>query len=124
MKHYTTLELSLFYGSAYLIVALINTFLFAAIIGSWTGRDILLSFSMWGLIWLVSMFAYPMFFMDVYPERIALNGYYALFGYVVIIGVFVATYFLHKYILEKREGKKLKIAKILDLYFPRKKSNE
>lgn len=124
MKAYKTLELLLFYGSAYLIIAIINTFLFTAIIGTWTFKEILLNFSMWGIIWLVSMFAYPMFFMDVRQDNIALNGYFALFGYVIIILVFVITFFLHKQILQKREGKKLSMAKILDLYFPRKKPQD
>ncbi|MHA1222621.1 MAG: hypothetical protein ACTSP3_05070 [Candidatus Heimdallarchaeaceae archaeon] len=119
MKSFRKRELLLFYGSAYLVIALLNALLFTTIIGNWTPHEFFLNFSIWGLIWLVSMFAYPMFFMDAKQENLALNGYLALLGYVTIVFVYIITYFIHKRQLEIRTEKKLSITKILDLYFPK-----
>ena len=114
-------ELLYFYGSAYLIIAILETILFSLILGKWSGFDLLLTFSLWGLIWLVSMFAYPMFFTDARADMLALNPYFTLFGYAIIIGVYVLAYFLHKRSVEKRLGKKISFSRLIDLYFTPKK---
>jgi len=116
-------ELILYYGVAYLITALLETLWFTILIGSWTFRDIMLNFSMWGIIWLVSLFAYPMFFTDAQSSKIALNPYLSLFGYVIIIVMYYLTYRYHKKNIETRVGKKLSFNKLIDLYFPVRKSS-
>ncbi len=121
MTEFKRRELLYFYGSAYLIIAILETILFSIILGKWTGFDLLLTFSLWGLIWLVSMFAYPMFFTDARADLLAVNPYFTLFGYVIIIGVYVLAYFLHKRSVEKRLGKKISFSRLIDLYFSPKK---
>ena len=117
-------ELLLYYGVAYLITAILETFLFTLIIGDWTFRDILLNFSMWGIIWLVSLFAYPMFFLDVNRANLALSPYLSLVGYVIIILVFYLTYRFHRKKIEAKTEKKLSFNKLIDLYFPVSKSSK
>ncbi|MBA7534251.1 hypothetical protein ES705_26497 [subsurface metagenome] len=101
-----------------MITALLETLLFTAIHGSWTFRSIMVNFSIWGLIWLISMFAYPVFFIDAQAEKLALSPYLSLLGYAIIVVMFIITYLLHKNVVEKRVGKKLSFPRILDLYFP------
>ncbi|MHA2357276.1 MAG: hypothetical protein ACXABK_00720 [Candidatus Heimdallarchaeaceae archaeon] len=120
MTEYRKRELLLYYGGAYMIIAILNAILFSSITGSWGGIDLLFTFSVWGLIWLITMFAYPMFFMNAQQDLLALPGGLAALGWVIIIAVYTATYFLHKRLLEKKEGTKLSFRKILDLYFPPK----
>ncbi len=117
-------ELLLYYGVAYLITAVLETILFTAIIGDWTFIDILLNFSMWGIIWLVSLFAYPMFFLDVNRSNLALSPYLSLLGYVIIILVYYLTYKFHKKKIEAKTEKKLTFNKLIDLYFPVGKSTK
>jgi hypothetical protein len=113
------LDLLFFYGGAYLIIAVLEGILFSSITGKWSGADALFNFSVWGLCWLVTMFAYPMFFMDARQSNLALNGQLALIGYVIIIVVYVLAYYLHKvYMKKKLNEDKLSFRKILDLYFP------
>ena len=121
MTDFKKRELLYFYGSAYLIIAILETILFSLILGKWSGFDLFLTFSIWGLIWLVSMFAYPMFFTDANAELLVLNPYFTLFGYVIIIGVYVLAYFLHKRYVEKRLGKKISFSRLVDQYFASKK---
>lgn len=116
-------ELLLYYGVAYLITAVLETILFTLIIGSWTFRDIILNFSIWGIIWLVSLFAYPMFFTDANRAKIALNPYLSLLGYAIIILVYYLTYKLHKKNVEAHVNKKLSFNRLIDLYFPVKKDS-
>lgn len=116
-------ELILYYGVAYLITAILETIWFTILIGSWTFRDIMLNFSMWGIIWLVSLFAYPMFFTDAQSSNLALSPYLALMGYVIIIVMYYLTYRFHKKNIETRVGKKLSFNKLIDLYFPVKKTS-
>jgi hypothetical protein len=111
-------DLLFFYGGAYLIIAILEGILFTLIIGSWDGIDVFFNFSVWGLSWLVTMFAYPMFFMDARQNLLALNGLLAILGYVLIIGGYILTYYLHKWYLEKKLNEELSFRKILDLYFP------
>ena len=106
-----------------MITALLETLLFTTIHGNWTFRNIMVNFSIWGLIWLISMFAYPVFFIDAQAEKLALSPYLSLVGYVIIIVMFIVTYLLHKKVVEKRVGKKLSFPRILDLYFPLSKKN-
>ena len=117
MTEFKRRELLYFYGSSYLIIAILETILFSIILGKWSGFDLFLTFSLWGLIWLVSMFAYPMFFTDARADLLAVSPYFALFGYVIIIGVYILAYFLHKRNVEKRLGKKISFSKLVDLYF-------
>ena len=77
---------------------------------------------MWGITWLVSMFGYPTFFLDADPATLALNPYLALLSYFIIIAGLFVTYQIHVKLLEKKLGKKLRISKVLNLYFPVKKS--
>ncbi|MHA1954150.1 MAG: hypothetical protein ACW96U_09430 [Candidatus Heimdallarchaeaceae archaeon] len=111
-------DLLFFYGGAYLAIAILEGILFTLIIGSWEGIDIFFNFSIWGLVWLISMFAYPMFFMDARQDLIALNGQLALLGYVIIIGGYILTYYLHKRYLTKKLNEDISFKKVLDLYFP------
>jgi len=115
---YRKRELLLYYGGAYMIIALLEAILFSSIIGSWKGIDLLFNFSVWGLIWIISMFAYPMFFMNAQQESLALPGWLAVLGWIIIIVGYAVTYILHKRSLEKRTDTKLSFRKILDLYFP------
>lgn len=112
-------DLLFFYGGTYLIIAVFEGILFSAITGLWSGVDALFNFSVWGLCWLVTMFAYPMFFMDARQSDLALSGQLALLGYVIIIVGFVLVYYLHKMYLKKKfDEEKLSFRKIMDLYFP------
>lgn len=112
-------DLLFFYGGAYLIIAIFEGILFTSIVGSWAGVDVFFNFSVWGLCWLVSMFAYPMFFMDARQENLAMNGQYALFGYLIIVGIYVLTYYLHRmYLTKQLSEENLSFRKMLDLYFP------
>ncbi|NPD89112.1 MAG: hypothetical protein HGN29_10335 [Asgard group archaeon] len=113
-------DLLFFYGGAYLVIAILEGILFTLIIGSWAGIDLLFNFSVWGLVWLISMFAYPMFFMDA-RDHLALNGTLALLGYVIIIGGYILAYYLHKMYLTKKLNEDLSFKKVLDLYFPTSK---
>jgi hypothetical protein len=115
---YSKKELLLYYGSAYIIIAILETILFSIIIGRWTFQDIFLNFSIWGITWLVTMFAFPMFFTDAKQANLAVNGYLALLGYVIIIGGYYLAYYLHTKSVEKRFGKKPTFRNIIDLYFP------
>ena len=114
-------DLIVYYLGAYIFIAYLETIWFTILIGSWTFRDILLNFSMWGITWLVSLFAYPMFFTDANQARIALNPYFSLFGYVIIIAVFYLTFVIHKRSVEAHINKKISFTKLVDLYFPVKK---
>ena len=121
MTEFKKRHLLLIYGLAYLLIAIILTFLFTAIIGEWTTREWFLNFSMWGLIWLVSMFGYPMFFLDADPTTLSLDPALSVLAYFIIIaGLFIA-YQLHIKLLEKKLGRELHIGKVLNLYFPVKK---
>jgi len=111
-------ELLLFYGGAYLLIAILITVLFLFILGDFSFHNILVTFSIWGLIWVISMFAYPMFISDVNPDLLVNNPLLALFGYAIILVVFVGVYFLHKMFVTNRYGKKVGFSKIIDLYFP------
>jgi len=117
-------ELLLFYGLGYLVIAILETILFTAIIGEWNFSKIFLNFSIWGIIWLVSMFAYPMFFLDANRSNLALNPYFVLAGYVIIILGYYFTYRFHLSYAEKRAAKKLNFSRLLNLYFPIKKSEK
>ena len=113
------IELLLFYGGAYLITAILITILFLFIQGDYSTRNIILSFSMWGIIWLISMFAFPLFLSNEADNgSLPHNPKLALFAYLIIIVVFAITYFLHKNSIEKRTGEKVTISKIVNLYFP------
>ena len=118
MTDFRKRELILFYGVAYLITAILETIWFTILIGSYTFRDIMLNFSLWGITWLVSMFAFPLFFTDALSSNIALNPYLSLLGYAIIIVVFYLTYRYHKKVVEKRLEKELTFNKLIDLYFP------
>ncbi len=118
MRHYTKKEFFLIYGSTYMIIAILETILFTLIDGRWSFRDIILNFSIWGLIWLVSMFAYPVLFTSADPSKLQLSPYFALLGYVIIILCYYVAYQLHKRFLERTTGKKLHFSKLMDLYFP------
>ena len=118
MTDFRKREFLLYYGLAYLIIAIFETFLFTAIIGKWTLYDFFLNFSIWGIIWLVSLFAYPMFFTDAMTENLALDPLYALLGFYIIIAGLFLTYQLHIKIVEKRIGKELSFNKLMNLYFP------
>ena len=118
MTDYSKKELLLYYGSAYLIIAILETILFSIIIGRWSFQDIFLNFSIWGITWLVTMFAFPMFFTDAKQSSLAVSGYLALLGYVIIIGGFYLAYYLHTKSIEKRLGKKPTFRNVIDLYFP------
>ncbi len=111
-------DLILFYGGAYLIIAYLETILFTSIIGVWSFKEILLNFSLWGIIWIVSLFAYPFFFTDSQSNLLALNPYFSLGGYVIIITMFYLTYRFHKSKVETFKGKKISFNKLIDLYFP------
>ena len=82
-------DLLFFYGGAYLLIAILEGILFSVLTGRWGGTDSLFNFTVWGLSWLVTMFAYPMFFMDARQASLALNGWLAILGYVLIIGGYV-----------------------------------
>ncbi|MFW9851402.1 MAG: hypothetical protein ACFFDS_00485 [Candidatus Thorarchaeota archaeon] len=118
MTDYSKKELLLYYGSAYIIIAILETILFSIIIGRWSFYDIFLNFSIWGITWLVTMFAFPMFFTDAQQSTLALSGYLALIGYVIIIAGYYFAYYLHTKSVEKRFGKKPTFRNIIDLYFP------
>ncbi len=118
MTDFKKRELLLFYGGAYLLIAILITVLFLFILGDFSSHNILVTFSIWGLIWLISMFAYPMFINDVNSDLFAYNPLLALFGYAIIIVVLVGVFFLHKMVVEKRYGKKVGFSKLIDLYFP------
>jgi 4-amino-4-deoxy-L-arabinose transferase-like glycosyltransferase len=111
-------ELLFFYGGAYLLIAILITVLFLFILGDFSLHNILVTFSIWGLIWLISMFAFPMFISDVNSNFFAYNPLLALFGYAIIIVVLVGVFFLHKMVVEKRHEKKVGFSKLIDLYFP------
>jgi len=111
-------DLLKYYGGAYLLVAILETLLFTAIHGDWSFRSIILSFSIWGIIWLISMFAYPSLITDANYEMLALSPYLSLLGYVIIILVFYIVFRVHKQKVEKKLGKKLTFGKLMDLYFP------
>ncbi|MCG3258574.1 MAG: hypothetical protein H7644_02410 [Candidatus Heimdallarchaeota archaeon] len=113
----------LIYGSAYVLIAFILAFLFTAIIGEWTFSAFILSFSMWGIIWIVSMFGYPMFFLDADPATFSIDPAFSVLAYFVIIAGLFITYQLHVKIIEKKLGKELSIGKILNMYFPVKKKS-
>jgi len=113
----------LIYGSAYVIIAFILTFLFTAIIGEWTFSDFMLNFSMWGIIWIVSMFGYPMFFLDAGPTTLSMDPAFSVLAYFIIIAGLFITYQLHVKLLEKKLSKQLTISKILNMYFPAKKAS-
>jgi len=114
-------HLLLIYGSAYVLIAFILAFLFTAIIGEWTFSAFILNFSMWGIIWIVSMFGYPMFFLDADPTALSIDPAFSVLAYFVIIAGLFITYQLHVKIIEKKLSKELSIGKILNLYFPVKK---
>jgi hypothetical protein len=117
-------ELLLFYGGAYLLIAILITVLFLFILSDFSLHNILVTFSIWGLIWLISMFAYPMFINDVNSNFLAYNPLLALFGYAIIIVVLVGVFFLHKMVVEKRYEKKVGFSKLIDLYFPSPKKKK
>jgi len=117
-------ELLLYYGVGYLITAVLETILFTILIGSYSFRDIMLNFSLWGITWLVSMFVYPMFFTDANSANLAFTPYLSLVGYVIIIAVFYATYRFHKNMVESRLEKRLSFNKLIDLYFSASKEPE
>ncbi len=112
------------YGSAYVLIAFILTFLFTAIIGEWTFRGFILTFSMWGIIWIVSMFGYPMFFLDADSTTLSIDSAFSVLAYFIIIAGLFITYQLHVKLLEKKLGKELSIGKILNMYFPVKKTSK
>lgn len=118
MTDYSKKELLLYYGSAYLIIAILETILFSIIIGRWSFLDIFLNFSIWGITWLVTMFAFPVFFTDAKQSSLAVSGYLALLGYVIIFGGYFLAYYLHTKSIEKRLGKKPTFRNVIDLYFP------
>ncbi|MHA1346205.1 MAG: hypothetical protein ACTSVO_10580 [Candidatus Heimdallarchaeaceae archaeon] len=118
MTDFKKTDLLLFYGGAYLLIAILITVLFLFIQGDFSARNILVTFSIWGIIWLISMFAYPMFINDVNPDLLASDPLLALLGYAIILAVLVGVFFLHKMVVEKRYGKKVGFSKIVDLYFP------
>ncbi len=118
MTDFRKRELLLFYGGAYLLIAILITGLFLFILGDFSFHNILVTFSIWGLIWLISMFAYPMFISDVNPDLLVNNPLLALFGYAIILVVLVGVFFLHKMVVANRYGKKVGFSKIIDLYFP------
>lgn len=76
---------------------------------------------MWGIIWIVSMFGYPMFFLDADPTALSIDPAFSVLAYFVIIAGLFITYQLHVKIIEKKLGKELSIGKILNMYFPVKK---
>ena len=115
---YSKRELLRYYGSAYLIIAVLETILFTIMGGNYTFRDIVINFSIWGVVWLVTCFTYPLFLKDADPTMLKLPKEFALLGYVIIIVVYYITYKKHKESLEKRVGRKLSFTQILDLYFP------
>ena len=106
------------YGSAYVLIAFILAFLFTAIIGEWTFSAFILNFSMWGIIWIVSMFGYPMFFLDADPTTLSIDPAFSVLAYFIIIAGLFITYQFHVKLLEKKLGKELSIGKILNMYFP------
>ncbi|MCE7740036.1 MAG: hypothetical protein KAU62_01360 [Candidatus Heimdallarchaeota archaeon] len=123
MTEFKKRHLLLIYGSAYVIIAFILTFLFTAIIGDWTFRGFILNFSMWGIIWIVSMFGYPMFFLDADPTTLSIDPAFSVLAYFVIIAGLFITYQLHVKTIENKLSKELSIGKILNLYFPIKKKS-
>lgn len=78
---------------------------------------------MWGIIWIVSMFGYPMFFLDADPTTLSIDPALSVLAYFIIIAGLFITYQLHVKIIEKKLGKELSIGKILNLYFPVKKTS-
>ena len=118
MTDYKKRELLLFYGGAYLLIAILITVLFLVIHGNFSGTNILVTFSIWGIIWLISMFAYPMFISDVQPGLFAHDPLLILFGYAIIAVVLVGVFFIHKRFVEEKYGKKASFSRIIDLYFP------
>ncbi len=101
-----------------MLIAILITVLFLFVLGDFSFHNILVTFSIWGLIWLISMFAYPMFISDVNPDLLALNPLLSLFGYVIILVVLVGVFFLHKMVVSNRYGDKVGFSKLIDLYFP------
>ncbi len=119
MTELKKLDLLFFYGGAYLIIAILEGILFSSITGGWSGTDALFNFTVWGLVWLVSMFAYPMFLMDARQSDLALSGQLALLGYLIIIAGYILAYYLHKmYLKKKLNDEEISFRKIMDLYFP------
>lgn len=118
VSSYNKKDLKIYYGITYFIVAILETILFTVIGGTYTFRDIVVNFSIWGIVWLVTCFTYPLFIVDADPSMLALPGWVALFGYVIIIVAYYVAYRLHKRYVEKREGKQVSFVQILDLYFP------
>ncbi len=121
MTEFKKRHLLLIYGLAYLVIGIILTFLFTAIIGEWTTRGWFLNFSMWGLIWIVAMFGYPMFFLDADPTTLSLDPALSILAYFIIVAGLFLSYQLHVKVLERKLGKELHIGKVLNLYFPVKK---
>ena len=111
-------DLLLYYGTAYLIVALLETILFLLIGGHYSFIDIVTVFSIWGIVWIITLFAYPLFLTDADPSKLNLSPYYALFGYVIIVIVYYIAYRWHKTKIEEKVGQKITITQLLDLYFP------
>ncbi len=118
MSAFKKIELVKYYFSAYLIVALLITLLITIIDGEWTVRMLIINFSIWGIIWLVSMFGFPLFITSANPEYLATTPYLALLGYVIIAVVYFITYRIHLADVKRRTTKKLTFSKVLDLYFP------
>jgi len=117
-------HLLLIYGSAYVLIAFILTFLFTAIIGEWTFRGFILNLSICGIIWIVSMFGYPMFFLDADSTTLSIDSAFSVLAYFIITAGLFITYQLHVKLLEKKLGKELSIGKILNMYFPVKKTSK
>ncbi|MHA1853793.1 MAG: hypothetical protein ACTSUF_09870 [Candidatus Heimdallarchaeaceae archaeon] len=118
MSGYSKRELLRYYGSTYLIIAVLETVLFTIMGGNYTLRDIVINFSIWGVVWLVTCFTYPLFLKDADPSMLKLPKEFALLGYVIIVVAYYIAYKKHKGFLERRERKKLSFTQILDLYFP------
>ena len=78
---------------------------------------------MWGIIWIVSMFGYPMFFLDANPNALSIDPAFSVLAYFVIIAGLFITYQLHVKTIENKLSKELSIGKILNLYFPIKKKS-
>jgi len=111
-------DLVLYYGLSYIIVAILETILFLILGGRYSPRDIVISFSIWGIVWIVTMFAYPLFLIDANPTVLNASPYFALFGYVIIVLVYYIAYRLHKTKIEEKVGQKITLSQLLDLYFP------
>ena len=118
MTDFKIRELLLFYGGAYLLISVLITVLFLIIQGDYSGNNILVTFSIWGIIWLISMFAFPVFISDADASLFAQEPILVLFGYAIILIVVIGIYFLHKLFVQKKYGKKVGFSKIINLYFP------